>query len=108
MSVTVHVPRKSCVVLDWMTKQFPSIKKQQRIHEKCAKTITNLLKSFEMNQLSLQALNITYEKYRVFREQADWILILPLATSCETTASFADKNACAQPVLLAYTVYFFH
>jgi hypothetical protein len=45
--------------------------------------------------------------YRVFRAQDDWILILLSATSCETAASLADKNACARPVMLAHIIYFF-
>jgi hypothetical protein len=47
---------------------------------------------------NIGTLTYTYmltEYYRVFRAQADWILILPSATSCETAASLADKNACA-------------
>jgi hypothetical protein len=43
----------------------------------------------------------------VFRAQAEWILILPSATYRESAASPADKYACARPVLLAHTVYFF-
>jgi hypothetical protein len=45
--------------------------------------------------------------YRVFRAQADWILILPSPTSCETAASLADKNACVWLLLLVHIVYFF-
>jgi hypothetical protein len=45
--------------------------------------------------------------YRVFKAQADWILILPSATSCETAASLADKIAYALPVLLAHIVYLY-
>jgi hypothetical protein len=52
--------------------------------------------------------NTSYQKARVFRAQADWIVILQSATSCETAASLADNNACAKPVLVAYTAYFFH
>jgi hypothetical protein len=45
--------------------------------------------------------------YTVFRAQADWTLILLLATSCESDGSLAEKNAVAQPVQLAHIVYFF-
>jgi hypothetical protein len=44
--------------------------------------------------------------YQVLRAQADWILILPLATSCKTAASLADKGARARLVLLVHIVYF--
>jgi hypothetical protein len=44
----------------------------------------------------------------MFSVQADWILILPSATSCEGAAPLAEKNAAAQPELLVYIVYFFH
>jgi hypothetical protein len=38
----------------------------------------------------------------MLKAQADWILILPTAISCETAASLADKNVCARPILLAH------
>jgi hypothetical protein len=44
----------------------------------------------------------------VFRAQADWTLILPSATSWESAAPLAKKNAAAWPELLAHIVYFFH
>jgi hypothetical protein len=31
--------------------------------------------------------------YQVFRAQADWTFILLLATSCESAAPLAEKNA---------------
>jgi hypothetical protein len=45
--------------------------------------------------------------YRVFRAQADWILVLPSVTSCDTAASLADENSCARTVLLAHIGYLF-
>jgi hypothetical protein len=45
--------------------------------------------------------------YWVFRAQADWTFILPSAASCDNTAPFDEKNAAAQPELLAHIVYFF-
>jgi hypothetical protein len=33
--------------------------------------------------------------YTVFRVQADWTLILPSATSCESAESLAEKNDAA-------------
>jgi hypothetical protein len=43
----------------------------------------------------------------VFMAQADWTLILPSATSCESDGPLAEKNSAAQPVLLAHIVHFF-
>jgi hypothetical protein len=40
----------------------------------------------------------------MFRVQADWTL----ATSCESAAPLAEKNASAQPELLAHIVYGFY
>jgi hypothetical protein len=44
--------------------------------------------------------------YRVSRAQADWTLILPSATSCESVAPLAKKNFAVQPELLTHIVYF--
>jgi hypothetical protein len=46
--------------------------------------------------------------HRVSRAQADWTLILPLATSSESAAPLAKKNATARLELLAHIVYFLH
>jgi hypothetical protein len=40
--------------------------------------------------------------YTMFRAQADWTLILLSASSCESAASLAEKNAAARPVQLAH------
>jgi hypothetical protein len=44
----------------------------------------------------------------MFREEADWTLILLSAASCENAESLAKKNAPAQPEQLAHIVYFCH
>jgi hypothetical protein len=46
-------------------------------------------------------------RYTVFRAQADWTLILMSATSCDSAAPLAVKNAAARLQLLARIVYFF-
>jgi hypothetical protein len=46
------------------------------------------------------------ESVSVFREQADWTLILPSTASCESAEPLAEKNAAARPEQLAHTVYF--
>jgi hypothetical protein len=45
-------------------------------------------------------------QYTVFREKADWTLIIPSEASCESAAPFAEKNATARPAQLAYIIYF--
>jgi hypothetical protein len=43
----------------------------------------------------------------VFRAQADWTLILLLATSRKSDELPAEKNACRRSVPVAHNVYFF-
>jgi hypothetical protein len=43
----------------------------------------------------------------VFREQADWTLILLSAASCESVGPLAEENGTMQLEQLAYIVYFF-
>jgi hypothetical protein len=42
--------------------------------------------------------------YRVSKAQADWTLILPSATSCESAAPLAKKKAAAQHHVLRSSV----
>jgi hypothetical protein len=50
---------------------------------------------------------ITNLKYTMFRAQAGLTWILPSATSCDSAAPLAEKNAAAWPELVAHIVYFF-
>jgi hypothetical protein len=45
--------------------------------------------------------------YMVFREQADWTLILLSATSCESAGPLAEKNGETRLEQLAHIIYFF-
>jgi hypothetical protein len=43
----------------------------------------------------------------VFREQADWTLILTSAASCESAGRLAEENGAVRSEQLAHIVYFF-
>jgi hypothetical protein len=52
-------------------------------------------------------MNILNGKYTLFRERADWTLILPSPGFCESAGPLAEENGAARSEHLAHIVYFF-
>jgi hypothetical protein len=75
-------------------------------HELVTNLIIIIIVKYEIITLIFNRNINEFRFYRVFRAQADWIVILSSAAPYETAASLADSND-ARPVLLAHIFFLF-